>query len=219
MDVFDDLAAGKLDDLNASLLGDPSLALSRHASGASLLAWAYYVGKPEALPMIRPHMGPLDPYDAIIDGDADALKTALDGGWDGNALSADGFTPLGLAAFFNRPAIFDLLLPVTRDLDEPAQNGQRVAAIHAAAAARSTPMIEKLLKAGADPNLRQHKGFTAIHAAAEHGDATMAGVLLLFGADPRLATDDGDNAADIARKAGHDWLATRLEAAGGTRSR
>lgn len=211
MDVFDLVANGKLDELGAALSGDPALASSRHASGASLLAWAYYVGKPDAVPLVRPHLATLDPYDAIIVDDIDALRQALAGGWDGNALAPDGFTPLGLAAFFNRPAIFDLLLPLTRDVNQPAQNAQKVAAVHAATAMRSAPMVERLLRAGAKPDLVQADGFTPLHVAAQHGDATIAGLLVLFGADPKLRNAKGLDSIAHARAGGHDWLAELLE--------
>jgi ankyrin repeat protein len=211
MDVFDLLASGKLDELQAALLADPALANSRHASGASLLAWAYYVGKPAAVPLIRPHVKALDPYDAIIVDDIEAVRQHLAGGWNGNALAPDGFTPLGLAAFFNRPAIFDLLLPLTHDVNEQAKNPQKVAAIHAATAMRNAGMVEKLLRAGAKPDLVQADGFTPLHAAAQHGDATVSGLLLLFGADPKLKNAKGMDAIAHARAGSHEWLAELLE--------
>jgi ankyrin repeat protein len=211
MDIFDLLAQGELDELDAALREDPALAALRHTSGASLLAWAYYVGKPNAVPIVRPHLKTLDAYDAIIVDDIEAVRQHLAGGWDGNALAPDGFTPLGLAAFFNRPAIFDLLLPLTRDVNEQAQNAQKVAAIHAATAMRSAPMVEKLLRAGAKPDLVQADGFTPLHAASQHGDATVAGLLLLFGADPKLKNAKGMDAIAHARAGGHEWLAELLE--------
>jgi ankyrin repeat protein len=213
-DPFELVSSGDLDGLRNALAADAALAASRHASGASLLAWAHYVGKADAVPIIRPHLTALDPYDAIIEGDTDAVREALAQGWDGNALSPDGFTPLALAAFFHRPAIFDLLLPLTRDVNQRAENKQRVAAIHAAAAMRNAGMIEKLLRAGADPDLAQADGFTALHSAAHHGDALTAGLLLLFGAAPRLPNDHGNDAADVAMAAGHNWLAERLSRLG-----
>lgn len=210
MDIFDTLAQGDLGAVKDAIAANPSLATSRNPSGASLLAWAYYTGKPEAVPLIRPHVEKLDPYDAIIVDDIEAVKDALANGWDGNALSPDGFTPLGLAAFFNRPAIFDLLLPLTRDVNEPAQNTQKVAALHAATAMRNADMVEKLLRAGARPDQRQAAGFTPLHSAAHHGDAVIAGLLLLAGADRTLTSDDGLDAAGHARANGHAWLADQL---------
>lgn len=210
-DVFDLLAKGQLADLDTTLQTYPELAASRHASGASLLAWAHYVGQPAAAALIRPRLPELDPHDAIIVGDADRVREALSAGWDANAVAPDGFTPLGLAAFFNRPEIFDLLLPVTRDVNEPAQNAQKVAALHAATSVRSAAMVEKLLRAGAKPDQIQADGFTPLHAAAQHGDGAIAGLLVLFGADPRLQNAKGLDAIAHARAGGHEWLAERLE--------
>lgn len=212
-DVFDLLANGRMADLNATLEAYPDLAASRHASGASLLAWAYYVGQPDAAALIRPRLAELDPYDAIIIGDRDQVTKALAAGWDANALSPDGFTPLGLAAFFNRPEIFDLLLPLTGDVNAPAQNPQQVAALHAATAMRSVPMVEKLLRAGARPDQPQAGGITPLHVAAHHGDGAIAALLVLFGADPRLRNAKGEDAIAQARAGGHEWLAVRLEKA------
>lgn len=210
-DVFGLLAKGQLVDLGAALEADPALAASRNPSGASLLAWAHYVGQPEAAALIRPRLSELDPHDAIIVGDEDRVREALTAGWDANALSADGFAPLALSAFFSREAIFDLLLPVTGDVNTPAQNPQKVAAIHAAAARRNAGMVEKLLKAGALPDLEQTQGFTALHVAAQHGDVATTALLVLFGADPRKPDANGDDAIAHARKGGHEWLAERLE--------
>jgi uncharacterized protein len=210
MDVFDALAGDRLDELATALAADPALAASRHASGASLLAWAHYLGKSDAAALIRSHLTALDPYDAIIADDIEALRDALAGGWDGNARSPDGFTPLGLAAFFSRAAIFDLLLPLTHDVNEAATNPQQVAALHAATAARNAEMVEKLLRAGADPNQRQAGGVTPLHAAANHGDTAIVAMLMLFGADPGLSDASGRDAPDHARGAGHGWLAERM---------
>ena len=126
----------------------------------------------------------------------------------------NGFTSLGLAAFFDNPDAFELLLPLTRDVNEAARNAQKVAAIHAATAKRHADMVERLLRAGADPNQPQADGFTPLHAAAFHGDAAITGLLLLAGADPRAKNAKGEDAAALARTSGHDWLAERLEKLG-----
>lgn len=209
-DPFDLLGKQDLEGLKAVLTANPSLARMRAASGASLLAWAHYSGVPDATSIIRPHLGTLDPYDAIIVGDIGAVRTALDDSWNANERAPDGFTPLALAAFFGQAEIFDLLLPLTDDINAAADNPQKVTALHAATARRDAAMVEKLLRAGAAPDIRQHGGITALHAAAKHGDATIAGLLRLAGADPALRTDDGRSAADFARAEGHDWLADKL---------
>ena len=211
MDLFDLIAGRDATALAQALAENPALATSRNADGASLLAVAAYNGNAEAITAIRAALPDIDPYEAILVGDTAAVKAALAAGWDGNALAPDGFTPLALAAFFSRAEIFDLLLPLTKDVNARATNSQQVAALHAASAIRAVPMVERLLRAGADPNLPQQQGFVALHTAALHGDALMAGLLLLFGADPARRDTAGKSAADHARSKGHDWLAARLE--------
>lgn len=208
---FDLVAAGDLDGLRAALAHEPELARTRHASGASLVAWAAYMGNVGAIAAVRAVAADLDPYEAIILGDTDVLEAALAGGWDGNALSPDGFAPLALAAFFDNAAAFERLLPITTDVSRQAENPQRVAALHAATAKRNTGFVEKLLRAGAEPDQAQADGFTPLHVAAQHGDAAIVGLLVLFGADVAKQNAKGMNAAAHARTGGHEWLAARLE--------
>lgn len=210
-DLFDLVAKGDLDGLRTALSHDPGLVGTRHASGASLVAWAAYMGNVGAISAIRATLPQLDPHEAIILRDGERLEAALAGGWDANQRSEDGFTPLALAAFFDNAEAFDLLLPLTTDVNAAAQNPQQVAALHAACAKRNAAMVEKLLLAGADPNQVQADGFTPLHAAAQHGDGAIAGLLLLAGARAGDKNSKGEDAATLARKAGHGWLAEKLE--------
>ncbi|MDC9825890.1 ankyrin repeat domain-containing protein [Devosia sp. ZB163] len=210
-DPFDLVAKGDLDGLRSALSHDPGLVGTRHTSGASLVAWAAYMGNVGAISAVRAMLRELDPHEAIILRDGARLEAALANGWDANELSADGFTPLSLAAFFDNPEAFDLLLPLTTNVNAAAQNPQKVAALHAACAKRNAAMVEKLLRAGADPNQVQADGFTPLHAAGHHGDGAIAGLLLLAGADSSAKNAKGETAASLARNAGHAWLADRLE--------
>jgi len=212
MTLFDLVASRDNTGLRQAIAGDKTAAVARNPEGASLLAFAGYNGNAEAITLIRAALPSIGAYEAIIVGDLARVKELLAQGWDGNALAPDGFTPLGLAAFFSRKEIFDLLLPLTKDVNERATNPQQVAALHAAAAVRAIGAINLLLRAGANPNLPQQQGFVALHTAAIHGDALMTGLLLLFGADPGLRDASGKSAADHARANGHDWLAARLDA-------
>ncbi|HEY0917804.1 ankyrin repeat domain-containing protein [Devosia sp.] len=209
---FDLLAPGRLDELRAALAAQPAAAAVRNAAGTSLLAQAVYVRNGEAVALIRAALPELAPHEAVMLGDAAAVRAALARGWDLNALAPDGFTPLGLAAFFRQPEIFALLLPLTSDVNQRARNPQQVAALHAATAARDIAMVEQLLRAGADPGLPQAGGVLPLHAAALHGDAAIVGLLLLFGAAPMAADDRSRTAVDFAREGGHPWLAARLAA-------
>lgn len=209
-DAFQLIVDNDLDGLRHALAGNPGIVYLRHQGGASLVAWAAYVGNVGAISAIRAYVPELDGYEAIILGETARLETVLANGWDANVLSRDGFLPLALAAFFGNEAAFDRLLPLTRDVNLRARNPQMVAPLHAACARRDARMVEALLRADADPNLPQAGGFTPLQAAAQHGDAAIAGLLRLFGANPSQTNDKGETAADIARAAGHEWLATRL---------
>ena len=210
MNPFDLVTGHQRDELAQMLGANPAMAASRNGEGASLLAFCAYRGDAEALGLVRSALPSIDPYEAIIVGDRVRLEAALRDGWDPNSLAPDGFTSLALSVFFHQPDLFDLLLPLTRDVNVRARNGQQVAALHAAAAVRDIGAVEKLLRAGAQPDLPQQQGFVALHTAAMHGDAVMTGVLLLFGASPGLADTSGKTAADHARAQGHEWLAQRI---------
>lgn len=201
-DPFSLVAGGDIEALQHLLAQDPALARQRLPSGASLLAWAAYTGMPGTLAVVRSALPELDPYEAIIVGDGTSLEAALAQGWDGNALSPDGFAPLALAAFFDNVAAFDRLLPMTRDVSRQAENPQRVAALHAATARRNAGVVEKLLRAGAEPDQAQADGFTPLHVAAQHGDTAITAMLLLFGADAKKQNAKGMDAAAHARTGG-----------------
>lgn len=209
-DPFELVQKGDLDGLRSALAHDPGLVETRHSSGASLVSWAAYMGNVGAISAIRAKLAQLDPHEAIILRDGARLEAALAAGWDANQRSQDGFTPLSLAAFFDNAEAFDLLLPLTTDVNAAARNPQKVAALHAACAKRSAGMVERLLMAGADPNQVQADGFTPLHAAAQHGDGSIAGLLVLAGARPGDRNAAGEDAPAMARKAGHTWLAERL---------
>ena len=97
---------------------------------------------------------------------------------------------------------------------QPPALNQRFAAgahpLHSAVAAQQQQVIALLLKAGADPNSKQHGGFTPLLEAAQLGNADLAELLLAHGADPRAQLDDGRTAAELAEEAGNQLLAERL---------
>ena len=127
-----------------------------------------------------------------------------------NAMSPDGYHPLGLAAFFGAGTTVRLLLDRGADVSATATNAMRVQALHAAVASRSLETVRLLLERGADPNVRQHVGYTPLMGAAAGGSDEMVDLLLQHGADAAAVSEDGKTAADIAREHGHTTLAERL---------
>ena len=64
-DPFVLITGNDLDGLRAELAHDPDLAHARHPSGASLVAWAAYMGNVGAISAVRAHVTELDPHEAI----------------------------------------------------------------------------------------------------------------------------------------------------------
>ena len=120
-----------------------------------------------------------------------------------NAWASDGFQPLGLAAFFGRREAVELLLARGGEVNTPARNAFKVAALHAALAGPQPSIATLLVAAGADVNARQQGGVTPLHEAAHIGDATLIQLLLEHGADPSATEDQGKTPADTAREHGH----------------
>jgi uncharacterized protein len=193
----------------------PELAAERDEQGLSALLEALYHGQEDVAQAARAAQPGLDVHEAAAVGDLGRLRTLLQ---DDPALvsswSADGFTPLHYAAFFGRRDAAQLLVDHRADLEAPARNEQfalHARPLHSAAAAQRVEVVALLLEAGADPNARQHGGYTSLLEAAQQGSAELAELLLRSGADPSAKLEDGRSAEQLAREAGAPDLAERLE--------
>lgn len=91
-------------------------------------------------------------------------------------------------------------------------NGHKVTALMRA---NDEVMVDTLLLAGADVNLRDDRGFTALMWAVEKGDADIVKALIKAGADVNLRRNDGKAAIDMV---GHAEVKKLLIAAGAKES-
>jgi uncharacterized protein len=194
---------GQVRDL---LQNNPSvLQQTRGPHGESLLLLALYHGHQGIVDLIRQSGPGLTIHEAAATGDLERVRQLVQGQPDRvNAVSPDGFGPLGLACFFNHPEVARYLIEQGADVNAPSQNAQRVHPIHSAVAARNTGLVTLLLEKGADINAAQAGGYTALHAAAHHGDEPMIKLLLEHMADINAVTHDGKTPMELAIKNGHD---------------
>jgi uncharacterized protein len=189
---------------------DPTLAEGREA-GVSLLLLALYYGHPAVAGVFAARRRRLDLYELSALGEAQAIRELLARSPDdAQRVAPDGYTALGLAAFFCHEQAARALLDAGADPRLPSRNAMRVAPLHSAVARRCVAIARLLLDRGADANAQQAGGFTPLHGAAANGDRAMAELLVDRGADPCMRNDDGCTASDLARARGHDGLADWL---------
>jgi hypothetical protein len=212
MELFAAIERGDLVAVVALLAADPAAARQRHPSGPGPLLYALYQGQPAIARTIAGRTEP-DLAEAAALDLTDRVAGALDAGADPDGRTADGFTPLHLAAFFGAPGSAALLIDRGADIDAVADNPMRIQPLHAATAGRHREIALRLIAAGAQLDGRQQHGWTPLLAAADHGDAELVEALLAAGADPTAGNDDGLTPDRAARANGHTALADRLAAA------
>jgi ankyrin repeat protein len=210
--LFDAVRHGNAAEVGSLLDGDPSL-LGARRPGVSALLFAVYVGHPEIARIFLERGVDPDVFEASATGEVGALERRLaEGPSRANAVAEDGFTPLGLAAFFRQRDSLRLLLARGAEVNRSSQNAQRVAPLHSAVAGGDEGIVADLLSRGADVHARQEFGFTPLHNAAAEGNETIIRLLLDRGADRSARSDSGKTAEEIARERGRAAAAELLRA-------
>lgn len=210
-ELTDAIQQGDVSRVQALLDSDPALLQSQEGPVTPILL-AIYHGKSDVARLLAGRGAPVSFPEACALGDLALVERMLDA--DPNALhvrSADGYPPLGLAIFFRHPDIARLLIERGADVSAPAENAQKVAPVHAAAAACDHATMRLLLERGADPNAHQQLDFTPMHGAASRGDVEMAKLLLEYGAERNPKGADGQTPADAARGHGQAGFAEWIE--------
>ena len=194
---------GDRSTVDRMLDADPKLASARDESGVSAVLLAHYYGKGDVAEALLSRAPTLDVFEAATAGDATRVAALVDGDRTlADAVAVDGYTPLGLAAFFKRRDVVKALLDRGAKPNVPSRD-QGFTPLHSAvatdAAGSEREIVSLLLEAGADPNLTSREGGTPLHTAAFTGDLEIAELLLANGADPDATDPKGHTPLDIAR--------------------
>lgn len=126
-----------------------------------------------------------------------------------------GWSALHLAAFSGKPEGVRLLLDRGANVEARARTKFKNTPLQAALLCGQYETAKLLLENGADPLVRQSKGFTPIHEGALLGRRDIVDLLLDKGAEINSRTDDGRTAVTEALRAGHPELAAYLKSKGG----
>ena len=206
---------GKEDEVRNELQANPNLA-SAQENGVSALLWAIYYGHaPIGRVIADARCGKIDLFEATALGDrhvlADLLKlnpTSV------NEYSPDGFTPLGLAAFFGHREIVSDLLKANADPTIASKNPLGVIPLHSALAGGHKEIARALVEAGrpgTQVNTPNKEGWFPLHYTAHSGDRETSDFLLMRGASTSQVNNIGETPAMEARKHGFTDLADILE--------
>ena len=120
-------------------------------------------------------------FDLVKNGDVEAVEQLLKSRIDVNIDEPDGATALHWAAYWSDRDTLDLLIAAGSSVD--AQNDYGATPLWAACANRHGGIVERLLEAGANPNLRLRSGETLLMRCVHTGDAAAVRALVAHGAD------------------------------------
>jgi ankyrin repeat protein len=211
-EFFDAIRAGDTGKVRAMLQADPELVAAKDENGQSPFVVAKYSRRNNVADMLLQNGIELDIFTASMGGDEKRVVELVSAQRDlTKSYSADGWTPLHLAAFFDHPATVEALIAYGADVNARSRNPLANAPIHAGAAGRSRECIRALLEHGADANARQIGGWTALHSASMNGDVELVRLLIASGADVQARADNNQNALDLAMTGGHQAVVDVLD--------
>lgn len=208
-DVISLAKHGDLLGLTQALLADPALARACDAKGVSALMWAVYYGHPETAKLLAEAKGTVDLFEAAALGDLEAVQGLVSPD-SVKQESPDGFTALGLAAYFGHIAVVNLLIEAGSELNRASNNPIGAAPLHSALANGHISVAKRLVEAGASPNVIAAGGWTVLHYCADLGDVDLTAFMIAHGATHGPRTEDGHTAFEHALEVNHTNVADYL---------
>lgn len=176
-ELFDACRQNDLERVRSIVQADPSLLTQRAPTGETPLLLALYHRAGETACWLTGQTWMRTVHEAAAVDDVERLEEILrDDPSAADSYTADGWTPLHLAAFFGAPRAATILLAHGANLHTLSTNAMTNTPLHAALAAKQLPLVHLLLDAGADPAL-ECAGYTPLAIAEANGFDAAASLL------------------------------------------
>lgn len=179
--IFELVDANDAAGIRELLAREPKATAEHDETGVSPLARALYRGNHEALQAILAAGEPTDPWDRLLAGYGDGLPAP-------DAWSADGFTPLHLAAVVDNVPAATALLAAGADPNVLATASfARVTPLGTCAFSGALGVARVLLEHGADPHIGEDGVYTVEAEAITRGNQELVDLIATVG-DSKKAT-------------------------------
>jgi len=208
---IDAIKAGEFERVKAMVSSDPSLINARGRTGDSAILTAVYHRQKEIVNLLVARGATLTLHEACAAGEVERVERLVAEDRSAvNSYSADGWTPLHLAAFFGHPKVVEVLLDERADVLAVSRNPNGNTPLHSALAANHAFVAGLLLGAGGDVNARDAGGWRPLHIAAANNNLDSMASLVAQGAEVTAANREGQTALSLAQEKNYREAAALL---------